>query len=140
MIGYTGQTGYSLKENTNNINTPHLHFGMQLIFNEDEKDSPDQIWIDLYAITRLLSSTDPQVKDDNTGQYSREYPFIEENHYLKEMRASAEMSDADEIQLPIIMYHAILEDNKLSSKYIVSPDLLEKDLAYIRKKDILPSS
>ena len=56
VIGYTGQTGYSLKENTNNINTPHLHFGMQLIFNEDEKDSPDQIWIDLYAITRLLSS------------------------------------------------------------------------------------
>ncbi|MFR8072877.1 MAG: M23 family metallopeptidase, partial [Anaerovoracaceae bacterium] len=60
VIGYTGQTGYSLKENTNNINTPHLHFGMQLIFNEDEKDSPDQIWIDLYAITRLLSSPDPQ--------------------------------------------------------------------------------
>ena len=48
------------------------------------------------------------------------------------------MSDADEIQLPIIMYHAILEDNKLSSKYIVSPDLLEKDLAYIRKKGYTP--
>ena len=139
VIGYTGQTGYSLKENTNNINTPHLHFGMQLIFNEDEKDSPDQIWIDLYAITRLLSShRSTVVKDDNTGQYSREYPFIEENHYLKEMQASAEMSDADEIQLPIIMYHAILEDNKLSSKYIVSPDLLEKDLAYIRKKGYTP--
>ncbi len=139
VIGYTGQTGYSLKENTDNINTPHLHLGMQLIFDEDEKDSPDQIWIDLYAITRLLSShRSTVVKDDETGQYSRKYPFIEENHYLKEMQASAEMSDADEIQLPIIMYHAILEDNKLSSKYIVSPGLFEEDLAYIRKKGYTP--
>ena len=32
VIGYLGMTGYSTKENVNNINTPHLHWGMQLIF------------------------------------------------------------------------------------------------------------
>ena len=30
VIGYLGMTGYSNKENVNNIR-PHLHFGMQLI-------------------------------------------------------------------------------------------------------------
>ena len=44
VIGYSGQTGYSIKENVNNIDTPHLHYGMQLIFDEAEKDSPNQIW------------------------------------------------------------------------------------------------
>ena len=32
VIGYLGMTGYSIKENVNNISVPHLHFGMQLIF------------------------------------------------------------------------------------------------------------
>ena len=56
VIGYTGQTGYSIKENVNNIDTPHLHYGMQIIFDEKEKDSPNQIWIDLFAITKLLGN------------------------------------------------------------------------------------
>jgi murein DD-endopeptidase MepM/ murein hydrolase activator NlpD len=34
VIGYLGRTGYSTKENTNNIDTSHLHFGIQLIFDE----------------------------------------------------------------------------------------------------------
>ena len=31
VIGYVGHTGYSTKENANNIEVPHLHLGMQLI-------------------------------------------------------------------------------------------------------------
>ena len=38
VIGYLGMTGYSTKENVNNINVPHLHFGMQLIFDESQKE------------------------------------------------------------------------------------------------------
>ena len=37
VIGYLGRTGYSRKENANNIRTPHLHFGLQLIFDESQK-------------------------------------------------------------------------------------------------------
>ena len=48
VIGYMGMTGYSTKENVNNIKTPHLHFGMQLIFDESQKDGVNQIWIDDY--------------------------------------------------------------------------------------------
>lgn len=138
VIGYTGQTGYSIKENVNNIDTPHLHFGMQLIFDEDAKDSPTQIWVDLYAITRLLSTHRcTVVKDRENGEYERLYPFTEENHYLSEMQASAEMSDASEIQLPIIMYHSILKSNN-NNKYIVSPELFEEDLKYLKKKGYTP--
>lgn len=55
-IGYVGQTGYSFKEDTNNIQTPHLHFGIQLIFNEVQKDGNNQIWIDCYQISQLIKN------------------------------------------------------------------------------------
>ncbi len=54
VIGYMGHTGYSTKENTNNIDTVHLHWGMQLIFDESQKESNNEIWIDCYALTRFL--------------------------------------------------------------------------------------
>ncbi len=55
VIGYLGMTGYSAKENVNNIKTPHLHYGIQLIFDPSQKDGYNQIWIDCYEITRFLS-------------------------------------------------------------------------------------
>ncbi len=55
LIGFMGRTGYSDKENTNNIETVHLHFGMQLIFEESQKECNSEIWIDVYDIVRLLS-------------------------------------------------------------------------------------
>ncbi len=54
VIGYVGRTGYSTTENVNNINTSHLHFGLELIFDESQKECDNEIWIDLYAITKLL--------------------------------------------------------------------------------------
>ncbi|MFI3238396.1 MAG: M23 family metallopeptidase [Lachnospiraceae bacterium] len=54
VIGYMGHTGYSTTENVNNIETVHLHWGMELIFDESQKDSDNEIWIDVYAITRFL--------------------------------------------------------------------------------------
>ena len=50
VIGYLGMTGYSTKRNVNNIKTPHLHFGMQLIFDESQKEGNNEIWIDVYAM------------------------------------------------------------------------------------------
>lgn len=43
VIGYLGMTGYSRKENVNNIEIPHLHFGLQIIFDEVQKDGTNQI-------------------------------------------------------------------------------------------------
>ncbi|MDR0462558.1 MAG: M23 family metallopeptidase [Christensenellaceae bacterium] len=56
LIGYLGVTGYSRKENTNMKTTqPHLHFGMQLIFDKSQEDGPTELWIDVYEIVKFLS-------------------------------------------------------------------------------------
>lgn len=70
LIGFMGRTGYSNKENINNIETVHLHFGMQLIFDESQKECLSEIWIDVYDIVRLLHAHRCSIKN---GQ--RVYPF-----------------------------------------------------------------
>ncbi len=54
IIGFAGKTGYSSKENVNNIKRSHLHLGLQIIFDESQKDSPNEIWINLNNITKIL--------------------------------------------------------------------------------------
>lgn len=61
VIGYVGRTGYSPNENENGIETPHLHWGLELVFDESQKESDNEIWIDLYAITKLLETHRSQV-------------------------------------------------------------------------------
>ena len=70
LIGYMGQTGYSDKENVNNIETVHLHFGMQLVFDESQKECNSEIWIDVYDIVRLLNSHRSSIQNGK-----RVYPF-----------------------------------------------------------------
>lgn len=74
VIGYMGRTGYSTKENVNNINKTHLHFGMQLIFDESQKECNSEIWIDVYQIVRFLDSHRSEVvKNLITKDYIRVY-------------------------------------------------------------------
>ena len=74
LIGFMGRTGYSDKENVNNIETVHLHFGMQLIFDESQKECLSEIWIDVYDIVRLLSSHTSSLRKTATG-WERVYPY-----------------------------------------------------------------
>ena len=67
VIGYLGMTGYSSKENTNNIKIPHLHFGLQVIFDEVQKDGINQIWIDVYNIVNLLEKNKMPVEKNADG-------------------------------------------------------------------------
>lgn len=80
VIGYLGMTGYSIKENVNNINVAHLHFGMQLIFDESQVDSPNEIWIDVYEIIEFLktNTSEVYVSNEETKDYSRKYDLMEE--------------------------------------------------------------
>jgi len=76
VIGYLGRTGYSTKENVNNITTSHLHFGMQLIFDESQKECDNEIWINVYEIVRLLENKRSEVvKNPETKDYSRIYDY-----------------------------------------------------------------
>ena len=84
VIGYLGRTGYSTTENTNNIDEPHLHFGLQLIFDESQKEGNNEIWIDCFELTRFLSMNRSEVKKvEGTKEWARIYgiedPVIPEN-------------------------------------------------------------
>ena len=74
LIGFMGRTGYSDKENTNNIETVHLHFGIQLVFEESQKECLSEIWIDVYDIVRLLASHRSSLTKTSEG-WRRVYPF-----------------------------------------------------------------
>lgn len=70
LIGYMGRTGYSDKENVNNIETVHLHFGLELIFEESQKECNSEIWVNVYPIVRLLSAHTSSIRGDQ-----RLYPY-----------------------------------------------------------------
>lgn len=72
VIGYMGHTGYSTTEDVNNIDQTHLHFGMQLIFDESQKDGNHEIWINCYQIVRFLYRHQSETaRDDETKEWRR---------------------------------------------------------------------
>ena len=59
----------------NNIQTVHLHFGLQLIFDESQKESNSEIWIDVYPIVRLLNRHRSSVANQPDGTWARIYDY-----------------------------------------------------------------
>ena len=76
LIGFMGRTGYSDRENVNNIETVHLHFGMELVFDESQKECNSEIWIDVYDIVRLLNNHRSSLDKSGSG-WKRIYPFVD---------------------------------------------------------------
>ena len=74
VIGFMGRTGYSDTENVNNITSVHLHFGMQLVFDESQKETDAEIWVDVYDLVRLLSAHRSTVMRQD-GTWVRRYPW-----------------------------------------------------------------
>lgn len=84
VIGYLGHTGYSRTENTNNIKQSHLHFGLQLIFDDSQKEGNNEIWVSCYELTKFLATNRSlTLKNQETKEYNRVYdmkdPGIPEN-------------------------------------------------------------
>lgn len=89
VIGYMGHTGYSTEENVNNIETVHLHWGMQLIFDESQKDGANEIWIDCYELTKFLAGYRSAVrKVGDTREWIRVQEMIDPavTEYLQEQQ------------------------------------------------------
>lgn len=79
VIGYMGHTGYSAKENVNNIDTVHLHFGLQLIFDKSQKEGNNEIWVDCYNLTRFLYKNRSEVqKVEGTKEWRRTFEMQED--------------------------------------------------------------
>ncbi len=95
VIGYLGRTGYSTTENTNNINTSHLHFGIQLIFDESQKEGVNEIWIDCYDIINFLyRNRSETIKNQETKEWTRIYEF-------KDPAVSEYIKNKDKIATPV---------------------------------------
>ena len=72
VIGYMGRTGYSVEENVNNIDEYHLHFGLQLIFDETQREGTNQIWVSGYELVQFLYKHRSQVqRNDKTKEWTR---------------------------------------------------------------------
>ena len=75
---YMGHTGYSTTENVNNIKVVHLHWGLQLIFDESQKEVNNEIWIDVYPLTRFLAKhTQAAVKVEGTKEWMRTTEIVD---------------------------------------------------------------
>ena len=74
LIGFMGKSGYSDKENVNNIEVVHLHFGLELVFDESQKECNSEIWIDVYQLVRLLSAHRSSYQKTDRG-WERVYPY-----------------------------------------------------------------
>ena len=80
VIGYMGHTGYSTVENTNNIDIVHLHLGLQLIFDESQKEGANEIWIDCYELTKFLCKNRSETqKNTETKEWFRVYEMKDPN-------------------------------------------------------------
>ena len=74
VIGYLGMTGYSDSEDYNGMQRPHLHFGVQLIFDES---SQNEIWIDPYELVKFLGSHRSAAVSIGNGDFTRATLFYE---------------------------------------------------------------
>ena len=98
VIGYIGRTGYSAKENVNNIDEYHLHFGLQLIFDESQREGNNEIWVSGYELTRFLAMNRSEtVRNDETKEWKRLYAFRDPaaETYLNEKQ---DANDTKEVQ------------------------------------------
>lgn len=85
VIGYMGHTGYSTQENVNNIEVTHLHWGLELVFDEERRAEGYEIWVDVYPLTCFLAKhTQPVAKVEGTKEWIRTTdiidPVVEDNH------------------------------------------------------------
>ena len=55
--------------------------GMQLIFDECQKDGVNQIWIDVYQIIEFLKKNTSEVRKDADNNFVRKYQIFESNLY-----------------------------------------------------------
>ncbi|MCL2677660.1 MAG: polysaccharide deacetylase family protein, partial [Clostridiales bacterium] len=162
VIGYMGRTGYSVKENSNNIKETHLHFGLQLIFDPSQEQGEKEIWVDLCAITQLLQKNrSVTVRDPQSKEFSRKYdfdepllhqarpvlpasPYRERGEELSREKTllyapaacpdlGGEAEARGEVPIPIVMYHRLSENQGSLGKYTITPAEFESDLLYLRE-------
>ena len=149
IIGYSGQTGYSIKENVNNINVPHLHFGLQLVFDESQKECNSEIWIDVYPLVRLLSkhrasaetaamaategsSTSASAEGDTSAATDGPTSTATVVSVPVSEDGVSPETVLNSVDVPILMYHGLTTKASQVNDYFIPVEVFEDDLAYLR--------
>lgn len=132
VIGYLGRTGYSPKENTNNIDTSHLHFGLQLIFDESQKEGVNEIWVDCYDLIRFLyRNRSETTKNTETKEWQRIYdikdPVVEVYMEESSRNTSKDFPMTPQVEVPVDL--GIVKNDQESVDQGHSPWML--DPAYV---------
>ena len=72
VIGYLGMSGYSTKK-TQIISMSPPPLWSAIDFDESQKDSNNEIWIDLYDFVEFLQKNKSAVEKDDTKEFHRVY-------------------------------------------------------------------
>ena len=57
----------------------HLHLGLELVFDESQKESDNEIWIDISALTSILENHQSAVvRNSETKEFTRQYKYNEQ--------------------------------------------------------------
>ena len=110
IIGYSGQSGYSVKRKRQQYQCPSPAFRYAAVFDESQKECNSEIWIDTYALIRLLSK-------------HRASPEIKET--AKTAAATA--------QVPILMYHGLTKKQSQVNDYFIPATTFESDMKYLKE-------
>ena len=81
VIGYLGMTGYSTKEDVNGMTKPHLHFGLELVFDNAPRESNNELWIDVYNLVNFLGQNRSRVVRDGKD-YTASADFLDLDYLL----------------------------------------------------------
>lgn len=74
------------EENVNNIDVCHLHLGLQLIFDESQREGDHEIWIDVYPLVQFLSEHASEVlRDDTTREWYRRYEIKDSGNFTENL-------------------------------------------------------
>ena len=61
-----------------------MHLGLELVFDESQKESDNEIWIDVGAITSIVEQNQSEVVRNNaTKEFTRKYKFSVSNDLQK---------------------------------------------------------
>ncbi len=131
VVGYLGNTGYTTLDNAASAAKEHLHFGVQVFF--DEEAQGEGVWIDTFALTRLLNQhRSVAVPDEASGEHVRAHAIREaQNEAAFGGAPGADEDPRASVRLPIVMYHFVLEQRMANGDICITPEGLKRDLDFL---------
>ncbi|MDE7292789.1 MAG: polysaccharide deacetylase family protein [Oscillospiraceae bacterium] len=86
-----------------------------------------EAFIALFLSAALLIFSAVFTKENAAGAYSQTAPQPVQTEQAEQVTQGSSVS------LPVLMYHSVLKDPSRTGEYVITPEALESDLAYLKK-------